>query len=51
MRAMQRDFYFFGKGTGNLLPAEYGFAAALFEMPLEKSGSGERCADQIRDRL
>src|SRR5688572_3912654 len=51
MRTMQRDFYFFGKGTRNLLPAEYGFTAEMLEMPLQKRSKAKRCADKIRDSL
>ena len=38
MRAVSRELCFYRKGTGNFLPAQYAAAAALSEMPLEKSG-------------
>jgi hypothetical protein len=44
---MQGNLSFHGKGTANVLSKKYDAAAAMSEMPLQKSGDGRKRADQI----
>jgi hypothetical protein len=44
---MQRNLRFHRKGTADILSEKYDAAAAVPEMPLEKSRDGRKRADQI----